>query len=139
MTDAVRLDVRFATDPAEALLVQAQIVDWLKERKYPARDLFGVRLSLEEGLMNAIKHGNQRDVSKSVRVLCLIDDTRAYIEIEDQGQGFDPRDVPDPLADENLEKASGRGLFLMRQYMSFVEYRAGGRLLVMEKVRTLEE
>jgi serine/threonine-protein kinase RsbW len=139
MSDAVRLDVRFATDPAEAMLVQAQIVDWLKERKYSVRDVFGVRLSLEEGLMNAIKHGNQQDTSKTVRVLCEVDDIQTYIEIEDEGMGFDPAAVPDPLAEENLDKASGRGLFLMRQYMSRVEYRESGRLLVLDKLRTREE
>ena len=138
MTDAVRLDVRFATDPAEAMLVQAQIVDWLKERQYPPRDQFGVRLALEEGLMNAIKHGNQRDASKSVRVYCEVHDTHTYIEIEDQGAGFVPELVPDPLAEVGLLKASGRGLFLMRLYMTRVEYRDGGRLLVLEKRRTLE-
>ena len=138
MTDAVRLNVRFATDPAEAMLVQAQIVDWLKERQYPPRDQFGVRLALEEGLMNAIKHGNQRDPTKTVRVFCEVHDTHTYIEIEDQGSGFVLEEVPDPLAEENLGKASGRGLFLMRQYMSRVEYRENGRLLVLEKRRTLE-
>ena len=138
MSDAVRLDVRFATDPAEAMLVQAQIVDWLKERQYSVRDLFSVRLALEEGLMNAIKHGNQRDTSKFVRVLCLVDDQRTQIEIEDEGTGFDPEAVPDPLADENLDRPSGRGLFLMRQYMSSVEYRNSGRLLVMEQRRSGE-
>jgi serine/threonine-protein kinase RsbW len=138
MTDAVRLDVRFATDTAEAMLVQAQILDWLKERGYSARDLFSVRLSLEEGLMNAIKHGNQRDPTKSMRVICEIDETRALIEIEDQGSGFDPAAVPDPLTEENLEKTSGRGVFLMRQYMSRVEYQNQGRLLVMEKRRSEE-
>ncbi len=138
MTDAVRLHVRFASDPAEALLVQSQIVDWLKERQYPPRDLFGVRLSLEEGLMNAIKHGNQRDPSKMVRVFCEVHDTHIYIEIEDQGAGFHPAEVPDPLAEENLDKASGRGLFLMRQFMTRVEHRDSGRLLVLEKCRTLE-
>jgi len=138
MTEPVRLEVNIATDPAEALLVQSQIVDWLKERQYPARDLFGVRLSLEEGLMNAIKHGNNRDTTKSVRVFCEVSDALVYIEIEDQGSGFDPLAVPDPLADENLEKISGRGLFLMRQYMSLVEYRNSGRLLILEKHRTVE-
>ena len=138
MTDAVRLDVRFATDPAEALLVQAQIIEWLNERQYPLRDQFGVRLALEEGLMNAIKHGNQRDLSKTVRVFCEVHDTHTYIEIEDQGAGFVPEEVPDPLAEENLCKASGRGLFLMRQYMTRVEFRDSGRLLVMEKQRTPE-
>ena len=138
MTDAVRLNVRFATDLAEALLVQAQIVDWLKERRYPPRDLFGVRLALEEGLMNAIKHGNRRDPSKTVRVFCEVYDTHTYIEIEDQGAGFIPDEVPDPLAEENLMKGSGRGLLLMRQFMTRVEYRDSGRLLVLEKQRTVE-
>lgn len=138
MSDAVRLDVRFATDPAEALLVQVQIVDWLKERHYSSHDLFSVRLALEEGLMNAIKHGNQRDPTKSVRVFCEVDDQCTHIEIEDEGVGFDPSAVPDPLADEGLHKCSGRGLLLMRQYMSRVEYQDGGRKLVLEKLRTLE-
>ncbi len=138
MSDAVRLDVRFATDPAEAMLVQAQIVDWLKERQYSVHDLFSVRLALEEGLMNAIKHGNQRDPAKSVRVFCEVNDQYTYIEIEDEGVGFNPAEVPDPLADEGLHKSSGRGLLLMRQYMSRVEYRDSGRLLVLEKRRTLE-
>ena len=138
MSDAVRLDVRFANDPAEALLVQSQIVDWLKERQYPPRDLFGVRLSLEEGLMNAIKHGNRRNPTKTVRVFCEVHDSHTYIEIEDQGAGFVPEEVPDPLAEENLDKASGRGMYLMRQFMTRVEYRDCGRLLVLEKHRTLE-
>lgn len=138
MSDAVRLDVRFATDPAEALLVQVQIVDWLKERHYSSHDLFSVRLALEEGLMNAIKHGNQRDPTKSVRVFCEVNDLRVYIEIEDEGAGFVPEEVPNPLAHENLDKASGRGLLLMRQYMTRVEYRGSGRLLVLEKQRSRE-
>ena len=136
MIHPVRLDVRFATDPAEALLVQAQIVDWLKERHYSARELFGVRLSLEEGLMNAIKHGNQRDPSKFVHVYCEVYDSRAYIEIEDEGPGFDPAAVPDPLAEENLEKTSGRGMLLMRQFMTLVEYQDCGRRLILEMQRT---
>ena len=138
MSEPARLDVRIATDPAEAWLVQSQIVDWLKERQYPAPDQFGVRLSLEEGLMNAIKHGNRGDLSKSVRVFCEVSDVKTYIEIHDQGMGFDPAAVPDPLAEENLEKASGRGLLLMRQFMSLVEFRDNGRLLVLEKQRSTE-
>lgn len=88
--------------------------------------------------MNAIKHGNRGDLSKSVRVFCEVSDARTYIEIHDQGVGFDPAAVPDPLAEENLDKASGRGLLLMRQFMSRVEFRDHGRLLVLEKQRTPE-
>ncbi len=120
------------------MLVQAQVVEWLRELHYPAGDVFAVRLSLEEGLMNAIKHGNCRDATKSVRVLCEIDDARVSLEIEDQGLGFNPATIPDPLAEENLDQPSGRGVFLMRQYMSRVEYRDGGRLLVLEKRRSIE-
>lgn len=132
----VHLDVSLATGVDEALLVQGQIVEWLKERHYSSSDVFGVRLSLEEGLMNAIKHGNHSDSSKRVRVHCDLNDQRVLIEIEDDGAGFDPGQIPDPLADENLEKPSGRGVYLMRQYMTRVEYRQGGRLLVMEKHRS---
>src|SRR5262245_58616695 len=84
---------------------------------FPNGDVFAVRLALEEAVVNAIKHGHQHDPSKVVRVAYRISPQRVELEIEDEGPGFRPDDVPDPLEPENLERSCGRGVFLMRHYM----------------------
>ena len=107
----------------------------LEQRAFSDRDCFGVKLALEEAIVNAIKHGNGMDPDKCVHVHCHVTDERVKIVIEDEGPGFDPGDVPDPTEDENLDKPSGRGLMLMRSFMSRVEYNDKGNCVVMEKVR----
>jgi len=89
---------------------------------YPERDVFCVRLALEEALVNAIKHGHHYDPSKRVEVNYQVSREYVLVEIEDQGEGFDHFDVPDPTARENLERPCGRGLLLMRSYMSSIRY-----------------
>ena len=86
------------------------------------QEIFSVRLALEEALVNAIKHGNQMDRRKSIciRYRLLLD--RLEVQITDEGAGFDPDDVPDPTAVENLDRPCGRGLMLMRHYMTEVAY-----------------
>jgi serine/threonine-protein kinase RsbW len=61
------------------------------------------------------------------------------IEIEDEGEGFDPGDVPDPTADENLERPCGRGIHLMRAFMTSIEYLDRGNRVVLIKSRTVAE
>jgi serine/threonine-protein kinase RsbW len=92
-----------------------------------------VRLALEEALVNAIKHGNGLDPSKSVRVHCDIQTDRVYVEIEDEGPGFAPEDVPDPTLDENIERPSGRGLMLIRSFMNRVDFNDRGNCIRIEK------
>lgn len=122
-------------DTAAALAVQDRIVRRLEELGYPARDVFGCRLALEEALVNAIKHGNKNDPRKRVRVSCRIAEDRFVIEIEDEGPGFHIEDVPDPTAEENLEKPSGRGIMLMRAFMTRVDYCGRGNCVLLEKHR----
>jgi serine/threonine-protein kinase RsbW len=99
------------------------------------RDLFGIRLSLDEAVTNAIKHGNKLSPEKTVRIDFRLDQRGVRIEIEDQGSGFRPDDVPDPTTDENLERPNGRGLMLMREFMTRIEYNAKGNRVVLEKLR----
>lgn len=99
------------------------------------RDLFGIRLSVDEAVTNAIKHGNRLSPEKSVKIRFLLNDQVVRIEIEDQGAGFRPEEVPDPTADENLDRPSGRGLMLMREFMTRIEYNAKGNIVVLEKHR----
>lgn len=97
-------------------------------------------VAVRESIINAIKHGNQSDLAKHVFVEFETDTVdRApalIIKVRDQGQGFDPETVADPMAPENLLKASGRGIFLIRNFMDDVRLRRapeGGMEVLMTK------
>jgi serine/threonine-protein kinase RsbW len=95
----------------------------------PADQMLRLRLALEEALVNAHKHGHQGDWTKPIALRYHVNENGVVAEIEDQGAGFDPAQVPDPLAPENLERPSGRGLFLMRTYMSHVCHNEPGNCI----------
>jgi serine/threonine-protein kinase RsbW len=86
--------------------------------------LHWVGVAVRESVVNAIKHGNQGDESKRVVVeftpMPSRDPEQLVIRVEDEGEGFDPEDVADPLAPENILKSSGRGIFLIRSFMDEV-------------------
>jgi serine/threonine-protein kinase RsbW len=123
------------SDTALGQEVQERIVSRLEQLEFPPRDVFGVRLALEEALVNAIKHGNGMDPNKSVRIQWRIDPESVCVEIEDEGPGFIPAEIPDPTAEENLERPCGRGIMLMRSFMSRVEYQGRGNKVLLEKRR----
>src|SRR5262245_54088904 len=112
------VDVVIPSDPAEARRVQEVVEQLLRAHHASEKDIFGIRLALEEALVNAIKHGNQMDRSKTVKVVSFVQAERFEVHITDEGSGFDPGDVPDPTAVENIERPCGRGLMLMRYYMN---------------------
>ena len=76
-----------------------------------------IEMAVHESLINAIRHGNQNDPAKQVWLKFQIFGDRLEIQICDQGNGFDPESIPDPLAESNLLKVSGRGIFLIRAYV----------------------
>jgi serine/threonine-protein kinase RsbW len=127
-------EVILPSDPGEARQLQDRIEQLLQERQANERDVFSIRLALEEALVNAIKHGNQMDRTKRVFVAYRLLPDAFEVKIADEGPGFDPCDVPDPTAVENLERPCGRGLMLMRHYMSQVNYGPSGNSVVMSKV-----
>ena len=79
-------------------------------------------VAVRESVVNAIKHGNKQDESKRVHVQFTIHDRALEIQVRDEGKGFDPATVADPLAPENLLRAYGRGIFFMRQFMDEVTH-----------------
>ena len=81
-----------------------------------------VSVAVRESVINAIKHGNKADEAKRVVVVITSHANALEVRVQDQGEGFDPAAVPDPLAEENLLKADGRGIFFMRQFMDEVSY-----------------
>jgi serine/threonine-protein kinase RsbW len=127
------------SDTAAGQSVQERIIQLLESLSYDERDVFGVRLAIEEALVNAIKHGNRMDPSKTVRITCQVARHKVRIEIEDQGEGFQPEEVPDPTSDENLERPCGRGIMLMRAFMSSIAYNESGNCVILEKHRSQPE
>lgn len=127
-------DRTIPSDPAEAQRVQDEIEQALRDHHFSDPDIFSIRLAVEEALVNAIKHGNQLDRNKKVRVAYQVRPDRFEVLIADEGPGFDPDDVPDPTLAENLERPSGRGLMLMRHYMNEVVHRNRGTTVFMAKV-----
>lgn len=133
MSNPEEFSERIPSDTARGREVQEQIVSGMEQRGFSPRDVFGVRLALEEALVNAIKHGNRMDPNKSVQVDWTLSESGVRVVIEDEGEGFDVADVPDPTDDENLDKPGGRGIMLMRSFMSVVEYNESGNRLILEK------
>jgi serine/threonine-protein kinase RsbW len=86
-----------------------------------------IGVAVRESVINAIKHGNREDLEKLVTVeftfAPTVEPSELIVRVLDQGAGFDPEEIADPLAPENLLKASGRGIFLIRNFMDQVELR----------------
>jgi serine/threonine-protein kinase RsbW len=138
--DAIReFEVVIPNNTSAGQTVQERIILLLDELRFEERDVFGIRLALEEALVNAIKHGNQMDPDKTVRINCRAAVDRIRIEIEDQGEGFIPAEVPDPTADENIERPCGRGIMLMRAFMTSITFNATGNCVILEKHRSEPE
>jgi serine/threonine-protein kinase RsbW len=112
------------------------LVEILEARGYARKDVFGIRLAVEETLVNAVKHGHRGDPTKRVSVRYCVGTEYTLIEVEDQGAGFDPDSVPDPVAPENWERPCGRGLVLIRSYATWVRFSRGGSRVTLCKARS---
>ena len=114
----------------------AAVTDFLRNCGVSEELSFGIEMAVRESVTNAMVHGNQEDESKSVEVILNCHDNELEIEVRDQGEGFEPANVPDPTNAENLLKTSGRGIFLMRTFMDEIEWRnrpEGGTAVRMTK------
>lgn len=111
-----------ARDPAAIHQLESALLAALTQHSYSHTCAFAVRQALQEALANAFKHGNRDHPSHTVTVEFTVDDNQLTIDIQDQGDGFDWHSVPDPTAEENLTIPAGRGIMLMRAYMTDVQY-----------------
>ncbi len=93
-------------------------------------------VALDEAFVNAIKHGNKYDTGKLIRVAADVSKKEARFTIEDEGEGFDVQNIPDPLDPENLFKTSGRGVLFIYNIMDEVTYNDRGNRLTMVKKAT---
>jgi serine/threonine-protein kinase RsbW len=92
-------------------------------------------LAVREGISNAIKHGNKQDENKKVNIRLVYENKELHVSIEDQGEGFNPESVDNPLLPDNLLKSTGRGIFYIKNFMDEVKYefRDGKTILKMKK------
>ncbi|HEX8476279.1 MAG TPA: ATP-binding protein [Pyrinomonadaceae bacterium] len=90
-------------------------------------------IALDEAFVNAVKHGNKNDPNKLVRITADLSQSEARFTIEDEGDGFNVNEIPDPLDPANLFKTSGRGVLLIYNIMDEVEYNERGNRLTMVK------
>jgi serine/threonine-protein kinase RsbW len=126
-----------ASDTKAARVVLDEMLAQLEAQHWQQRDIFAVHLATEEALVNAIYHGNDSDAGKNVHVVCRLSGDRIRIEISDEGGGFNPSALPDPTENDQLHVPCGRGVMLMRAFMSRVEFNEQGNAVVMEKDRNL--
>ncbi len=87
---------------------------------------FAIKLALEEAMTNAVKHGNANDRTKRVIVRYCVTPEQTVILVRDQGGGFEPDAVPDPTRPDRLSLPNGRGIMLMRAYMTHIDFHKGG-------------
>lgn len=125
-----------ASDPVAGKTFLDDILQKLRDQKCQEYTVFCVHLSVEEALVNAIRHGNAMDQTKHVQIRHRLSEDQLWIEITDEGVGFDPAAVPDCTDPENLEKPSGRGLKLMRNFMTDVIYNEIGNSVTLVKKLT---
>lgn len=104
-----------------------EVLQALSELGYSESSKFAVRLALEEAISNAFRHGHKSLPPETpVSVEWHADEASLRVSVIDKGPGFDPSVVPDPTLEENLEMPSGRGLMLMKAYMTSVTHGRGG-------------
>jgi serine/threonine-protein kinase RsbW len=128
------LDV--TNDPRAIDDAQNRVVAAAEHAGYPKASVFALKLALHEALMNAFRHGHKHlPASVPVHFSFAVSPKQIDLTIEDQGPGFNPSEVPDPTLDENLERGSGRGLLLIKAYMSKVEFEGRGNRLRMVYAR----
>lgn len=96
---------------------------------YSKKECGDCRLALAEAAINALKHGNQFDVTKTVTIEMKLYDSHVHLSVADEGMGYNPGDVPDPTNPENLERPSGRGLLLIKFYAKSVALNKEGNLI----------
>jgi serine/threonine-protein kinase RsbW len=117
-------------------LVQVVLKDALERLGLDEDARHWIDIAVREAVANAIKHGNAQDPKKQVHVDLSLDGENLVIEVQDEGPGFDPDRIEDPLAPENLLKPNGRGIFYMKSFMDDIQYSirpGGGTVVTMRK------
>jgi serine/threonine-protein kinase RsbW len=131
----VRLDILIPSKLSRIVGVNRLVSFLANEFGFPLEDSkVNLPLVMDEALSNAIIHGNRGREDRKVHVRIYVSVHRFFVQVEDEGEGFQPDETRNPKERENLHKPSGRGIYLMRELMDKVSFKEGGRLVEMEKM-----
>lgn len=115
---------------SENIRIIESFIDNAKEKFNLDDDIYGnIMIAVTESVNNAIIHGNKGDRNKNVTISLSLNDNVIKFMVEDQGMGFDYHNLPDPTSPENLDKPSGRGIFLMKHLSDEVSFLNNGRIV----------
>ena len=114
----------------ENIRIIESFIDNAKERFNLDDDIYGnIMIAVTESDNNAIMHGNKNDRTKNVTLSLSLNDNVINFQVRDEGLGFDFQNLPDPTAPENLDKPSGRGIFLMKHLSDEVNFSNNGSMV----------
>ena len=114
----------------ENIRIIESFIDNAKERFNLDDDIYGnIMIAVTESVNNAIMHGNKNDRTKNVTLSLSLNDNVINFQVRDEGLGFDFQNLPDPTAPENLDKPSGRGIFLMKHLSDEVNFSNNGSMV----------
>lgn len=115
---------------SENIRMIESFIDNAKEKFSLNDDIYGnIMIAVTEAVNNAIKHGNNGNSSKNVTLALSLEDGLIKFKVEDEGNGFDYHNLPDPTAPENIEKPGGRGIFLMKHLSDEVDFKENGKVV----------
>ncbi|HBS27858.1 MAG TPA: ATP-binding protein [Phycisphaerales bacterium] len=123
--------VSLLNEPDSIRAVEREILEAASTHGYPEAAQFAIRLALEEAVFNAFRHGHKHLPDEPVLVDWTVSRGSVRIVVEDRGPGFTPDAVPDPTHEDRLELPHGRGVMLMKAYMTQVEYNDRGNRVTM--------
>lgn len=116
----------------ESIAVVEQLIDQYKKEGEIPEILYGnCLIASTEAVSNAIKHGNHSDKNKNVFLQFKFAEKELVVAVQDEGNGYDYKNIPDPTAAGNIEKIHGRGVFIMRNLCDKVEFEDKGRKAIM--------
>ena len=128
--------VSIPSDTKKIKDVTTKIVKLLVDNNVSKSNIFDIRLSVEESVINAIEYGNKKDPKLTVDIEFSINKKEFEVSIEDQGRGFDYKALPDPTKEENILRFHGRGIYLIHSLMDKIEYNKKGNMVRLTKYLT---
>ena len=115
-----RIEITFETLLESVDLAESIVMRVAEASGFDTDDIHKIGMAVREGVINAYNYGNQQDRAKKIRMTVELEPEKMIVRVLDQGKGFELTEIPDPLAEENLLKSSGRGIFLIRNFMDDV-------------------
>lgn len=132
--------LQLKSEPAQISKVEPFLKKLNKVAQFNKKQFQSILIATTEAVNNSIVHGNLRDPEKLVNIICIVSPALIEIHILDQGKGVKKEDIPNPLAEDNLLRESGRGIFLMKHFMDSVTFKkrkSGGEVILKLKKKPL--